>query len=79
VLAELGLGGLELILDEEEARARDVAPWVTVHLPEALRLALEAFMSGLPGSGPAWLETPSAVVRAEPEAVGLPADRHRKR
>jgi hypothetical protein len=74
VLAGLGLQGLELVLDEAEATARDAAPGVTVHLPEALRLALEAFTSALPEPGLSGVETPSAVVRAEPEAFGLAAD-----
>ena len=74
VLSTRGFERLELVLDEDEAAARDAAPGVTVHLPDALRLALEAFTSGFSPGRPPFGETPAAVVRSAPDAFGLGAD-----
>jgi hypothetical protein len=77
VLAALGLPALRVIADEAGIAALEGHPGGTLTFAEALRLALEAFLSDGRGSPDGGHDSALDVVRAAPESFGLgtnPAD-----
>lgn len=74
VLAALGLPALRVIADEAGIAALEGHPGGALTFAEALRLALEAFLTDGRGSPGAGHDSALDVVRAAPEGFGLGAN-----
>lgn len=70
-LAAIGLPTLQVVADPEDIDALEQRPGFRIRFAEALRLALEAFLSGRRGSSEHSHDSAQDVIRAAPEDFGL--------
>lgn len=73
-LTAVGLPNLKVVADQGDVAAMERAPGRKILFPEALRLALEAFLTNGRGSPEAGHDSALDVVRDAPESFGLGPD-----
>ena len=74
VLEALDLAGLRVAVSAVDAARMEQAPGCLVAFPEALRQALQAFLTNRQGSSASANDAPSGLLFEVPEAHGLPED-----
>ena len=72
-LRAVGLPGLKVMADAQDVAAQESKPGCRVKFAEALRLALEAFMTSSSGSPDQGHDSAVHVIRSMPEAYNLAA------